>query len=499
MVGEVAVAAAAMVRVTAVSMALAERRRRICAAQRSSPAPLRDSFSDPHRRHLNSHCRSVNTRAWRTCMQVIASALNRAAGGVRSLPRFDTNDKLASSPQPLGARHRQSGCSYASSLTYWIRTLCCSVCAVRLLCTRFRVDPLGVQGLLHDSTEAAGADLGSDLNEPGGNPSAGNNGGGVGFNTNPAYAPQPSAASGDGGMLIINGESIRPDDQRLSQEYYHYYFSQKPLDPRLPPPLINWSNWHPRHQQQLHGHSGAPGQFVHYQQFDTQHSMLAQNAAPPLQVADSPQLGSTSSSALLGPTAADLTALSSLDALQDAESDVQGSATNGPGVNGGSLRGDSAAPLLSADPLAAAASVSPGSSEAEALESRLAGMSLATTASDGSSGSSALSAQLASHAFNQQMQQQQQQSLQSQPQSHLFPQANIYAPNAYYNPAPLGSAVDPNAFNNPAALAAAAFFSQQQQNQAYGAAYRQSPPCTRRCFFLSSLSHRVESHSHVLF
>ena len=31
---------------------------------------------------------------------------------------------------------------------------------------------------------------------------------------------------------------------RLSPEYYAYYYLQRPLDPRLPPPLFNWSNWH---------------------------------------------------------------------------------------------------------------------------------------------------------------------------------------------------------------------------------------------------------------
>ena len=34
-----------------------------------------------------------------------------------------------------------------------------------------------------------------------------------------------------------------PDDPRLSHEYYAYYYQQRPLDPRLPPPLFNYNNW----------------------------------------------------------------------------------------------------------------------------------------------------------------------------------------------------------------------------------------------------------------
>mmetsp|Transcript_18657 Transcript_18657/g.30290 ORF Transcript_18657/g.30290 Transcript_18657/m.30290 type:complete len:178 (+) Transcript_18657:121-654(+) len=39
-----------------------------------------------------------------------------------------------------------------------------------------------------------------------------------------------------------SGEKIGADDPRLTPEYYQYYYSQKPLDPRLPPPLYNWSS-----------------------------------------------------------------------------------------------------------------------------------------------------------------------------------------------------------------------------------------------------------------
>ena len=41
--------------------------------------------------------------------------------------------------------------------------------------------------------------------------------------------------------IIINGEVISRDDPRLTPAYYAYYHSQRPLDPRLPPPLFNWS------------------------------------------------------------------------------------------------------------------------------------------------------------------------------------------------------------------------------------------------------------------
>eukprot|EP00808_Paulinella_micropora_P019768 g28908.t1 len=46
------------------------------------------------------------------------------------------------------------------------------------------------------------------------------------------------------GTFSINGRTISEDDPRLSPEYYTYYYQQRPLDPRLPPPLFNWSSWH---------------------------------------------------------------------------------------------------------------------------------------------------------------------------------------------------------------------------------------------------------------
>jgi len=40
------------------------------------------------------------------------------------------------------------------------------------------------------------------------------------------------------------GESaVDENDPRLSPEYFAYYYAQRPLDPRLPPPLFNWSSW----------------------------------------------------------------------------------------------------------------------------------------------------------------------------------------------------------------------------------------------------------------
>ena len=51
---------------------------------------------------------------------------------------------------------------------------------------------------------------------------------------------------GDDGeaTVVINGETVSANDPRLSPEYYAYYYLQRPLDPRLPPPLVNWSSWH---------------------------------------------------------------------------------------------------------------------------------------------------------------------------------------------------------------------------------------------------------------
>lgn len=53
-----------------------------------------------------------------------------------------------------------------------------------------------------------------------------------------------NGGSSNGGPMLINGELVSPDDPRLSAQYYAYYYSQRPLDPRLPPPLFNWSSWH---------------------------------------------------------------------------------------------------------------------------------------------------------------------------------------------------------------------------------------------------------------
>ena len=64
-----------------------------------------------------------------------------------------------------------------------------------------------------------------------------------------ADSEQPSvdpAESGNAsaGTVVVNGETVAANDPRLSPEYYAYYYLQRPLDPRLPPPLFNWSNWH---------------------------------------------------------------------------------------------------------------------------------------------------------------------------------------------------------------------------------------------------------------
>eukprot|EP01119_Soliformovum_irregulare_P003593 TRINITY_DN1429_c0_g1_i1.p1 TRINITY_DN1429_c0_g1~~TRINITY_DN1429_c0_g1_i1.p1 ORF type:complete len:819 (+),score=254.62 TRINITY_DN1429_c0_g1_i1:2889-5345(+) len=39
-------------------------------------------------------------------------------------------------------------------------------------------------------------------------------------------------------FTTVTGETISPQDPRLDPAYYTYYYSQRPLDPRLPPPLI---------------------------------------------------------------------------------------------------------------------------------------------------------------------------------------------------------------------------------------------------------------------
>lgn len=39
-------------------------------------------------------------------------------------------------------------------------------------------------------------------------------------------------------LSAFSGEEISPQDPRLDPAYYTYYYSQRPLDPRLPPPLI---------------------------------------------------------------------------------------------------------------------------------------------------------------------------------------------------------------------------------------------------------------------
>jgi hypothetical protein len=242
----------------------------------------------------------------------------------------------------------------------------------------------------------------------------------TGFNTN------PYAATANGDNIVINGETIRPDDQRLSAEYYHYYFSQKPLDPRLPPPLVNWSNRFPRHQTQHHHAHPHPV-------FDAR-----------LHVADSPQLGS-----VLGTSPGDLGSLSTLDASPDTTS------MSTVGAGGSTSDAANSTPFATFPPLMSdpSLSVSPGalSNPADEMENRMANMSLATTNSDGST-------------ITQQ---------QYQPPNHAtenqYAQQHNSHNNLYSQQQP-----PPSDFTHPAALAAAAYFAQQQQNPNYNPAYRQS-------------------------
>lgn len=60
-------------------------------------------------------------------------------------------------------------------------------------------------------------------------------------NTRSRAEGEGSATEGDGeGTVVVNGETVSANDPRLSPEYYAYYYLQRPLDPRLPPPLFNW-------------------------------------------------------------------------------------------------------------------------------------------------------------------------------------------------------------------------------------------------------------------
>eukprot|EP00743_Colponemidia_sp_Colp-15_P003429 GILK01003703.1.p1 GENE.GILK01003703.1~~GILK01003703.1.p1 ORF type:complete len:886 (-),score=146.11 GILK01003703.1:435-3092(-) len=52
-------------------------------------------------------------------------------------------------------------------------------------------------------------------------------------------------------------DNISPNDPRLDPNYYAYYYSQRPLDPRLPPPLFNLPAW--RYAQIVQNTSGAAG------------------------------------------------------------------------------------------------------------------------------------------------------------------------------------------------------------------------------------------------
>jgi hypothetical protein len=44
-------------------------------------------------------------------------------------------------------------------------------------------------------------------------------------------------------------EGISPQDPRLDPNYYAYYYSQRPPNPRLPPPLFNPAAWQPQQQR----------------------------------------------------------------------------------------------------------------------------------------------------------------------------------------------------------------------------------------------------------
>ena len=62
-----------------------------------------------------------------------------------------------------------------------------------------------------------------------------------GFAVETPSTASAAAADADGSTVVVNGETVSANDPRLSPEYYAYYYLQRPLDPRLPPPLFNWS------------------------------------------------------------------------------------------------------------------------------------------------------------------------------------------------------------------------------------------------------------------
>lgn len=272
------------------------------------------------------------------------------------------------------------------------------------------------------------------------NGSGNGNGNGNGHNTNgggefDSAEPGQSAATatgfntnsvGYGDTILVNGENVRLDDQRWTLEYYNYYFSQKPLDPRLPPPLIS----------RRHAHSFLPNS-----SFDPRSLTLT---------GDSPQLGSA---AMNSSTADELSALSSLDSSTSSDAPTVG---GGPGsavaVDGSASSTPSTYTGFSS--VHDSSTTSPGSlTSANELESRLTAMSLAPTNSDNSAVPT---------------------------NSNLFQTSATAAPlstqpNGYMNPSsqPFFAPPTQTDYAHPAAMAAAANFYTQQQPTGFAQGYRQ--------------------------
>ena len=97
---------------------------------------------------------------------------------------------------------------------------------------------------------------------------AANNSNGGASATSPHHAgtaaggEQPAVEAAESGTVVVNGETVAANDPRLSPEYYAYYYLQRPLDPRLPPPLFNWSNWHYANSNKLNDPKRANEQFA---------------------------------------------------------------------------------------------------------------------------------------------------------------------------------------------------------------------------------------------
>jgi hypothetical protein len=113
----------------------------------------------------------------------------------------------------------------------------------------------------------------------------------------PASAP-PSVhlrSDNSSGPLTASTNQISPNDIRLSPEYFYYYYSQRPLDPRLPPPLISWEQtfYHTMEAYNQHsdGHENDESVDESSQPLVYQQSHLPLQSQPQMQSQSSSQVG----------------------------------------------------------------------------------------------------------------------------------------------------------------------------------------------------------------